>query len=63
MPLWKTVSNLHVQMCLMALLQKESQNSDLLTLVYITITCGITPCLYYLGMADNRGLAEGFTGQ
>ena len=50
-------------MCLMALLQKESKNSDLLTLVYITITCGLTPCLYYLGIADNRGLAGGFSGQ
>ena len=47
----------------MVLLQKESQNSDLLTLVYITITCGLTPCLYYLGMAENRGQAGGFDGQ
>ena len=32
----------------------DAVNTDVMRIVYILVTCGLTPCLYFLGIAENR---------
>ena len=42
------------QIVLFNLVQTHGSNTDGITLAYITITCALTPCLYFLGMQEHR---------
>ena len=30
------------------------ENTDMMRIAYVLVTCGLTPCLYFLGIAENR---------
>ena len=43
-----------VQVTVVGMFNGGVENTDMMRIAYVLVTCGLTPCLYFLGIAENR---------
>ena len=52
---WDKYTKIYVlQILVYGELSGSPSNTDFVRINYLLVTCGLTPCLYFLGIAENR---------